>query len=839
MKKNTFVLSLLMALPLLLTATEAEAQNNDNKVRPNYALAERFSPKKISRMVKQTEIRPVWLANGREFIYAWNDTNERNFYLVDAVKGTKRKLWDMDWLAKEVTLRTGDPHDAQHLPISINRIIREDRYVRFDISSKKEVQKVLPRHERNDSAKIAANKGKKEKKTFYFEYDIRKSELIERTKDEIEDLYPTYPGWANVSPDGKYAVYEKNYDLWYMSREDLDKLRLWDKDTTITEHRLTTGGRPNKCYAYHSLDEKPDSTKRYFVRCLWSPDSRHFVMTHRADSILSKMWVINSLSTPRPTLETYRYQMPGEETPTMTMELFDFENKTSKMIDVAQFKHQRIELFGRPATHATRQEQPYKRVWLGDNNGFYFERISRDMKRIEVCHVAVDSDSATAIVREEMNTSIESKPIRLINGGKQFIQWSERTGWAMLYMYNADGTLKNAITDGAFHVEDVVAVNEKEKKIYFTACGYNKEENPYYMHLFSVNFDGTGLKQIDEGDMNVSNYSVAHNGEAFVVSASRVDTTPVNHVYSKNGKKVAHLGTADLSQLFAAGYKFPERFTVKAADGITDLHGVMYKPFDFDSTKCYPLIEYVYPGPQTEAVEQSWYSGMNRIDRLAQMGFIVVTVGNRGGHPNRSKWYHNFGYGNLRDYGLADKKATAQQLIARHSFIDGENVGIHGHSGGGFMSTAAILTYNDFFKAAVSCAGNHDNRIYNNWWSEKHHGIKEEVKEKKNKDGIIEMDTTFSYNISTNQELAHRLKGHLLLVTGDMDNNVHPANTTRVVDALIRANKRFEMLYLPGDRHGFETKDEFFFWKMADFFSKHLLGEAKEHEIDIKEMNNE
>jgi dipeptidyl aminopeptidase/acylaminoacyl peptidase len=275
---------------------------------------------------------------------------------------------------------------------------------------------------------------------------------------------------------------------------------------------------------------------------------------------------------------------------------------------------------------------------------------------------------------------------------------------------------------------------------------------------------------------------------------------------------------------------------VKAADGITDLHGVMYKPFDFDSTKCYPLIEYVYPGPQTEAVNESWSSGMNRIDRLAQMGFIVITVGNRGGHPNRSKWYHNFGYGNLRDYGLADKKVAAQQLIARHSFIDGDKVGIHGHSGGGFMSTAAILTYNDFFKVAVSCAGNHDNRIYNNWWSEKHHGIKENIKEK---DNIAENDTTFSYNISTNQALAERLKGHLLLVTGDMDNNVHPANTTRVVNALINAKKRFEMLYLPGQRHGFGNMDEFFFWKMADFFSKHLLGEAKEGEVDIIEMNND
>ncbi len=829
---------LLLVLPALLATTTLKAQD-DNKVRPNYALTERFSPKKISRMVKQTRIQPVWFADGKQFIYSWSDTNDKNFYIVDAVKGTKKMLWDMDWLAKELTQRTQDPYDADHLPININRNIREGRYVRFDIASKLEVPKQLPRHERNDSAKIKENEGKKENKTFYFEYDMKTRQLIERTKDEIEDLYPVYPGWANVSPDGKYAIYEKNYNLWYMSREDLDKLRYWDKDSTVTEHQLTFNGRPNWCYAHHSLDEKLDTAKRYRVYALWSPDSRHFVMTHRADSILSKMWVINSLSSPRPTLESYRYQMPGEETPKTTVELFDFENKTSKTINVDRFKQQRIGLFSKPASHLTRYENPRKAVWLGDDNGFYFERISRDMKKIEVCYYDLSLDTTRMVVHEEMNTSIESKPIYPVNNGKQFIQWSERTGWAMLYLYNADGTLVNPITEGAYHVEDVIAVNEKEKKVYFTACGHNKGENPYYMHLYSVNFDGSGMKQIDEGDMNLSQFFPAADGEAFAVTASRVDTAPVNYVYSKNGKKTVELGTADLSQLFAAGYKFPERFTVKAADGITDLHGVMYKPFDFDSTKCYPLIEYVYPGPQTEAVNESWSSGMNRVDRLAQMGFIVITVGNRGGHPNRSKWYHNFGYGNLRDYGLADKKVAAQQLIARHSYIDGENIGIHGHSGGGFMSTAAILTYNDFFKVAVSCAGNHDNRIYNNWWSEKHHGIKENIKEKKNKDGIVECDTTFSYNISTNQELAGRLKGHLLLVTGDMDNNVHPANTTRVVDALIRANKRFEMLYLPGDRHGFETKDEYFFWKMADFFSKHLLGEAKESEVDIREMNND
>ena len=215
---------------------------------------------------------------------------------------------------------------------------------------------------------------------------------------------------------------------------------------------------------------------------------------------------------------------------------------------------------------------------------------------------------------------------------------------------------------------------------------------------------------------------------------------------------------------------------------------------------------------------------------MAQLGFIVVTVGNRGGHPNRSKWYHNYGYGNLRDYGLEDQKYALQQLGERHPFMDMSRVGIHGHSGGGFMSTAAILTYPDFFKVAVSCAGNHDNSIYNRWWSEQHHGILEK---------ISAGDTTFVYKINTNQELAKNLKGHLMLCTGDMDNNVNPANTIRVADALIRANKRFDLLVLPGQRHGFGDMNEYFFWRMADYYSLWLMGDYKKRSTDIVEMNND
>jgi dipeptidyl aminopeptidase/acylaminoacyl peptidase len=359
--------------------------------------------------------------------------------------------------------------------------------------------------------------------------------------------------------------------------------------------------------------------------------------------------------------------------------------------------------------------------------------------------------------------------------------------------------------------------------VYFTANGKNAGENPYYEHLYRVNLDGSGLKQITRGDY-FHQPEIDDDAKYVLDNYSRVNTVPVAVLLDNNGNKVMDVQESDFSQLFANGYKFPELFTVKAADGVTDLYGVMYKPFDFDSTKVYPIVDYVYPGPQVEAVYYPFTRMSVRTDRLAQAGFIVISVGQRGGHPSRSKWYHNFGYGNMRDYPLADHKYAIEQLANRHSYIDIERVGIHGHSGGGFMSTAAMCQYPDFFKAAVSCAGNHDNNIYNRWWSETHHGVKEVVSEKG--------DTTFVYKIATNPEIAKNLKGHLMLVHGDIDNNVHPGNTMRVVEALIRAGKRFDMLMLPTQRHGFGDMNEYFYWRLVDYFSEHLRGES-EKTVDI------
>lgn len=809
-KKLSLIFS---AVALLSTAAVAEGGAVAEAVKPNYNLAERFSPNKMRRMVPQTSVRPNWFKGENKFWYRWQTTDAITYYIVDPERGTQREMWSMAELAEKVTLLTGYPFDAQHLPIENIELIDNER-VMFDIVPSKVMV------ENNDYAPKDAE-GKPLK--FHLEWDIASKELT-----KLDERKGRYPSWANVSPDGRIAVYEKNYNLHYMSIDDVEKLMKDPKDSTIVEHALTTDADANTAYHWFedSIEQiKPD--ERYRVFMLWSPDSKHFATVRSNTEMLEEFWVINVLKM-RPELFSYKYQMPGEESPEFWVELFDMEAKERKTIDMAKYKEQMLFVCPKPMTHTAAYDRPTRMVWQGDNESFYAIRQSRDIQRIDLCRVDVASGEVTEVVHEEMETSIEYRYPHLVDGGNAVIEWSERTGWAHLYRYSRDGELINQITSGDWHVSDVLGVDDERKLIYFTATGYNKEENPYYLHLFSVGYDGSGLKQLDPTGYN-GQFSLSDDRRYFTTTYSRVDTAPISELYTTQGKRVMKLQEVDMEPLMAAGYKFPEPFVVKAADGITDLHGVMYKPYDFDPSKKYPIIEYVYPGPQTEAVDQSWNGSMNRTDRLAQVGFIVITVGNRGGHPDRSKWYHNYGYGNLRDYGLKDKVVAAQQLAARHSFIDIERVGIHGHSGGGFMSTAAILMYPDFFDVAVSCAGNHDNNIYNRWWSEKHHGIREVEK-----DG----ETKFEYHISSNPEIASRLKGNLLLVHGDIDENVHPGNTLRVVDALIRNNKRFDMLLLPGQRHGFGDMNEYFFWRMADYFAEHLLGE-RETSTDIPQLNND
>ncbi len=815
MRKQLFLV--LLALPLLIFGQQ----------KANYDLAARFSPKKLDKMIFSLSVDPHWLKQSNKFWYTYETSEGKQWMIVDPVKNEKKSMFDKDQLAASLTRIIKDPFDAQHLPIDSLKFIKDENWIQFEVKSSIEIDK--------PGAKKDA-KAEKIKKVFYFEYNLNTAqlnELVGFTKPKRK------PSWANMAPDQSKVVFGRNYNLYYMDKANYEKALVNEDDSSIIETAITKDGIQN--FGWHgeggetNVDAEKNKNKRKPVGGYWSENSKQFAVVKVDNRKVKDLWVINSIADPRPTLETYKYWMPGEkEAPVDHLMLVDMVNYTYKEINVSLYKDQDIAMWNKSAAVNARDDEFRPMIWLGTNEQLYLARTSRDLKKIDQCVVNTITGEVKVVVAESLNTSIEIKKPELIKNGAELIEWSERDGWAHLYLYDGQGNLKNQITQGAWHVETVIGVDETKRVVYFSANGRESvnggKEDPYYMHLYKINLDGSGLQLLNAGNFDHS-FSVNDNNTYFVNTASRVNTTPVSSLHSADGKKLMDLETADLKNLMATGYKFPETFKIKADDGITDLYGVMYKPYDFDSTKKYPIIEYVYPGPQTESVNKSFSKGMDRIDRLAQLGFVVVTIGNRGGHYARSKWYHNYGYGNLRDYGLADKKATVEQLADRFSFIDRNKAGIHGHSGGGFMSTAAILVYPDIFKVAVSNAGNHDNSVYNRWWSEKHHGVKENISEKS--------DTSFSYMIDKNQDLAKNLKGKLLLIHGEIDNNVHPANTLRVVNALIKANKRFDMLILPTQRHGFGDMNEYWFWRTADYFSKYLLGDNTERSVDIDELNKD
>ncbi|QXP66033.1 DPP IV N-terminal domain-containing protein [Polaribacter sp. AHE13PA] len=828
---------LLLFLPFIVVST-ISAQETPT---PNYRAAAKYSPTNLAKMVHSTSVSPHWLKKGNRFWYAYKTSEGANYYLVDADKKSKKALFDNVKMAKWLTEITKDPYDAKHLPRFSFKFNEAEDAIRFRVTSTEEVEviddkKEEKKEEGKDSTSTKKTKSKKptkpkmEKKVYHLEYKLGGNGLtiIDTIKKEKED----WKKWANIAPDSSIVLYSKNYNLYWMDKINFKKFIKDEKDSTVVENQWTKDGEENYAYGRGSrgdnVDKEKNKDKRNGVGGIWSHDSKKFVFQKSDSRHIKDLWVINSTGKKRPTLETYKYHMPGEqEYYKSELLIFDIPSKTHVKVPLDTIKQQSISVFRAPRKQSSRDDEFRPTLLLSKKGKVYFSVISRDRKKYDINVADINTGEYKTLIEERFNTYIESRPLILLNDEKEMLHWAERDGWAHFYLYDTDGNLKNQVTEGDYHVASFEGLDEKSNTLYFSANGVNKEQDPYYAHSYKINLDGTGMKNLNPGDFTTST-SMSDSNKYFISNFSRVNTVPKSELRNANGRKVMDLETADLSQLFASGYKFPETFKVKADDGITDIYGVMYKPFDMDSTKVYPLLEYVYPGPQTEAVNKSFSYSMDRVDRMAQVGFIVITLGNRGGHPDRSKWYHNYGYGNLRDYGLADKKYVAQQLANKHSYIDIEKVGIYGHSGGGFMSTAAMLVYPDFFKAAVSSAGNHDNNVYNSWWSETHHGVKEEIDAKGK--------SSYKYKIDTNPSLANNLKGHLMLIHGDMDNNVNPAGTIRMANELIKANKRFKFMVMPGQRHGFGSMTEYSFWLRADHFSKYLLGKEAT-DADIMYMN--
>ncbi len=827
MMKRFFICFLALSFSLAIFA--------QNTPKPNYRLASKYSPNNLKKIIYSTSVKPHWLKYSERFWYSYKTSNGTKYYLVNPVKKIKSALFNNTKMAEWITKITKDPYDAKHLPKFKFKFVKHETAIQFEVTSTEDIPvKEKKATKKKDDKKSESKKIKTEKKIYYFEYRIGSNHLTIRknAKKKAKKLK-----WGSVAPDSSIVIFSKHYNLYWMNMASYKKAIKNEKDSTIVEHRWTNDGEVYYSYGGSNWgqtneDIAKNKDKRKSISVLWSPNSRKFVYTRRNTKMLKDLWVIHSVTKKRPTLESYKYNMPGEPEFAKT-EILIFDVPTKKhikaKIDTTQQLY--VNVYRAKQKKSSLDDDFKPSLWLAKTNDkIYYNTQSRDRKRVNIGVINANTGNSKILIKERSNTYLETRPLQLINNGKELIFWSERDGWAHFYLYDGNGKLKNQITHGAYHSDRIVGVDEKDRILYFQANGKIPNQDPYYYHLYKVNFNGTGLKLLNSGNYtHNANMGDSHN--YFVDNYSRVDTAPKSALYSSTGIKIMNLETADLSQLFATGYKFPKTFKVKAADGITDLYGVLYKPYDFDSTKVYPIIEYVYPGPQTEAVAKAFSIKMNRTDRMAQIGFIVVTVGNRGGNPNRSKWYHNFGYGNLRDYGLADKKMTVEQLANRYKFIDVNKVGIFGHSGGGFMSTAAMLVYPDVFKVAVSSSGNHDNTIYNNWWSETHNGIKEV----KDKDGKV----SYKFKIDVNQTLAKNLKGHLLLTTGDIDNNVNPGITIRMANALIKANKRFDFFIFPGQRHGYGKMKEYFFWLKADYFSKYLLGVDKRQSVDLLEMNRE
>ncbi len=826
------VLFSLMALTLF--AGPLAAQVSDGPA--NYRLAGRFAPYKMNDLVYSTSVQPRWIEGTESFWYQYETSDGTSYYIVDPVAGTKRQLFDNDQLAAELTRITRDPWDGKHLPIRSIKFI-DANTLQFEVESSQDEEmddsEVETEEERDEKEQEDERRRRQaKKKVFHFEYDVNTRALRELEDWEAPD---NHPSWARVSPDGETVIFGRNFNIYMMSGADYqqildarrgksgDEADEAEEDVEVTEAQLTTDGVEHYQYTGGDRGDTDDEReenkdKRKSVNISWSHDSSRFSIVRQDRREVGDLWVIHAVGNERPQLETYKYDLPGEENVSQAeLLVYDLTSRSMTEIDAGDWKDQRVFTFSARQFRYPDSEEPFRQLWLSPNSDeLYFWRRSRDQHRIDVMVADPSTGESRTLIEERLNTYVESQRLELLSNG-DMLWWSERDGWAHLYRFGPDGTLRNRLTSGPWSVRGILNINEAAGVVYFQANAREADEDPYYMHTYRVGLDGSGLTLLNPGDFD-HRASMGESGRFFVDNYSRVNTTPASALMNSSGGRVMDLEESDFSKLLEAGYEFPEPYTVKADDGVTDLYGVMYKPFDFDETKSYPIVAYVYPGPQTESVAKS-FSTSRYETALAQFGMVVITIGNRGGHPARSKWYHNYGYGNLRDYGLADKKTGIEQLAARHEYIDIDRVGIYGHSGGGFMSTAAMLVYPDFFKVAVSSSGNHDNDVYNLNWSEKHDGVKEVVGD----DGEV----TFEYDIDRNSDLAANLKGHLLLTTGDIDNNVHHAGTFRMAEALIRANKRFDFFVFPGQRHGYGNMSDYWFWLRAEYFVKHLLNDHR------------
>ncbi|MEZ5492307.1 MAG: DPP IV N-terminal domain-containing protein [Gammaproteobacteria bacterium] len=607
-----------------------------------------------------------------------------------------------------------------------------------------------------------------------------------------------------LSPDGSKAVYIDNYNLWL-------------RDTESNElTQLTFDGEPDYGYGTNNAGW----TRRDGPVLLWSPDSNS-IATFRHDGRRVGDMVVYSTEVGHPELDVWKYPLPGDEHIFMIERVVIHLGEAPRLVrlNMPPDPHR-----SSTSDHIAGRGGLFLDVeWSDDSAQLAFVSSSRDHKTATLRIADPDTGEVREVFTETAETYYESGSRtanwRVLPARDEFLWFSEQDNWGHLYLHDlASGSLKRQLTSGPWLVVQLQQVDHSREQLYFT--GSNRESgDPYYHYLYRINLDGSELVNLTPEPAH-HEVTWSETGEYFVDTWSTPVQPPRSVMRSRSGDVLMELEVADIGALEAGGWVPPVPFSVKARDQQTDLYGLLYKPSNLDEARRYPVLNYLYPGPQSGSVGSRAFQASRRDKQaLAELGFIVVEV-DAMGTPGRSKSFHDVYYGNMGDNGLPDQISMIRQLAGRYPWMDLERVGIWGHSGGGFASTAGILRYPDFYKVAVSGAGNHDNRNYEDDWGEKWQGLLETYPETNPTEGDGSQVAT-NYDNQANQLLVDRLQGKLLLAHGMMDTNVHPSNTLLVVEALIEAEKDFDLLVLPNASHGFGN-DRYFMKRRWDYFVEHL-----------------
>ncbi len=757
----SFVLRLCAAVVPMLVMKTVPAQDQREVTLADYERAERFMPYNTEPLVLRSVESPTWLTSGK-FWYRTRGTGGREFVLVDPRKGVRGAAFDQDKVARLLSRATGEQYSAGKLPFNSFAWSTDERTLSFAAGAKRW--------------------------------------RCHLSDDRCEELPALDPDEA-LSPDGKRAVFLRDDNLWLRDQ------------ATGAESQLTRDG--TKDFGYATDNEGWRHGTRPVV--LWSPDSKRIATFQQDQRGVGEMYTVTT-KPGHPRLDTWKYPMSGDEVvPTLHRVIIDVGGARVVRLQMSPDARRSTAYYGIQRPNGELADAQ----WNADGSKLAFISLSRDYRRAQLRIADAVSGTVRDVFEERVPTFYESACAsdklnwRYLPATNEAIWYSSRSNWSHFYLYDlTTGKVKQQITQGDWNVVALLRVDERKRELYFTAVGREKGRDPYFEHLYKVRFDGTGLKLLTPEDAT-HDVSLAPSGDYFVDSYSKPDMPPVAVLRDRNGKLIRTLEKTDIARLDAIGWKPPMPITVKGRDGTTDLYGLMYRPTSFDATRKYPIINSIYPGPHGSSVGTRRFvtarGTEGDVQALAELGFIVVQIDGMG-TALRSKAFHDTYYGNMADNTLPDQIAGMKELARRYPWIDVERTGIYGLSGGGYATVRAMFDHPEFFKAGVATNGNYDQRSYADNWSEHWMDPLE-----RRPDGRSNYDTQAS------QSAAKNLQGHLLLVHSTMDDNVTLNIMMVVVDALVKANKNFDLLLLPNQTHG-PTGDaaRYLARRRWDYFIRHL-----------------